>query len=157
MKFNKLFLTALLALFTISLSFIVNAKEKSEMKHFACKLITSDGKVYQTLIMGTDWKELNSKNISINRDEDRELGDNMIVWAIFNNEELKMKFADNQFENIAFNLVNMEGKVIEAWEYEFVDGNSIRVRRINNISKGCYLLNAYKDGELVSTVKVINF
>ncbi len=158
MKLRKILLLSLILLLTLpAVNLELCAKEKYNMKHFACKMITLDGRVYQTLLLGTDWKEIAymPQAQSFLSLLTKPYGNEIEISVQQNEEVVEFNIISPQSKVLFFKLFDTRGNIIDNWNFEVEQGRTQITRRKPNLASGIYFIGVSERNNYAQVLKVL--
>lgn len=158
MKLRKTLLLSLILLLILpTVNLELCAKEKYKMKHFACKMITLDGRVYQTLLLGTDWKEIAymPQEQSFSSLLTKPYGNEIEISFQQNGEVIVLTVISAQSKMLEFKLFDTRGNIIDNWNIEVEQGRTQITRRKPNLASGIYFIGVSERNNYTQVLKVL--
>ncbi len=138
----------------------INAKDVFTSKHFACKLVTKEGKTYQTLLLRTDWKEIvNTSQWGLNSsdiDQKTAIHSNIKVTVLLNDNDLKIKINSSEQRYTYITIHNIYGSLLFKWKVSLNLGENVILKDIKGLPKGVYFLNVSDSDNRMVTAKFIH-
>ncbi len=129
------------------LSYSTNMENK---KHFACKLVMNNGKVFQTLLLGKDWKEISqNEKPMINNQKTFEITD-----FNFNDQDLYLEINSVANETLNLQVYSIDGSLHYQNKIFVQTGNNSMNIKIPDNFKRIKLLTI-SDNYNIRTIKLI--
>lgn len=146
---------SLIAILSYSVGF---AQKQNSIKSYACKIITLKGKVYQSLLLGTDWYELpsnHSENAFAKTSIKSKDADNATAHLDGNNVIINIKL--DKYTVLNFNLITLNGLRIASWQENVGAGGTTISKELSELSSGIYILTINSGGNPVKVLKLIRY
>jgi hypothetical protein len=131
MKKTKVILVLLLFIF---LQFIVWGKPIQ--KSFACRLELKDGRIFQTLILGTDWKEITPKKAETPQTV---TGSLKILNHKIVGDNLAIEIITEENSSLSTTIYNLLGEKISLERFSVSKGNGTLFIPLKGLPIGVYI------------------
>lgn len=141
----------LLAIYLTPLETII-AKEIDQSKPFAYKLITKDGKIFQSLLLCSDWKQINIVDNSIQSMKINELKSNPFSCSLSKmSDQLSILIISSEQIVSSIRIYNLSGLVVEESKVNLLAGENIITKNLGKFPDGVYFLNiVYNINQILS-------
>jgi len=115
---------------------------KSMRKSFACRLELKNGRVFQTLILGTDWREITPKKTEISQTS---VGNFEISNFKIVDGNLFIEFKIDEPTSVRINIYNLLGEKVVCEVHSLSKGNGTFFVPIKSLPYGVYICEVSSD------------
>lgn len=145
---KKFLIILLIALFAFPI--LSNSKEFKNKKYFACKLVMNNGQVFQTYLLGTDWKEISqSRKTMVPPPKTFE-----IIDFCFTDQDIYLEISADANKTLNLQVYSIDGTVhYENKIYVQSGNNYMNIKIPNNYYK--IKLLTVSDNYNIKTIKFI--